>query len=113
MQMDIHPQYWINMGPLLYHYADAHTYLPPGEALSIEICLSDVLSAAKLIGFELLHSEMTPSTFNDNPRGMMHQVFHCSMFTFRKPLNAPGRNAIRGPEPASPSARRPRASNSI
>ena len=28
--------FWVNLGPLLYHWADAHTYLPEDE-LSIEV----------------------------------------------------------------------------
>jgi hypothetical protein len=28
--------FWINLGPLLYHWADAHTYLPEDE-LSVEV----------------------------------------------------------------------------
>lgn len=28
--------FWVNLGPLLFHWADAHTYLPEDE-LSIEV----------------------------------------------------------------------------
>jgi carnosine N-methyltransferase len=58
---------WINLGPLLYHWADAHTYLDSEEA-SIELSLEDVKRAAARLGFRMLRSETVEATFNENPR---------------------------------------------
>lgn len=41
---------WINHGPLLWHWADAHTYLSTPE-LSIEVPLESVLRCAAALGF--------------------------------------------------------------
>lgn len=57
--------FWVNLGPLLYHWADAHTYLPE-EEISIELCLKDVLQIAPAMGFQLLQKEMVPAAFNVN-----------------------------------------------
>lgn len=58
---------WINLGPLLYHWADAHTYLP-GEELSIELSLEDVELIVKQQGFKTLQRCMVPAAFNTNIR---------------------------------------------
>lgn len=42
--------FWINHGPLLWHWADAHTYLNTAE-LSIEVPLESVLRCAASMGF--------------------------------------------------------------
>lgn len=41
--------YFVNLGPLLYHWADAHTYLE-GEELSVELSLEEVKAAAAQVG---------------------------------------------------------------
>ena len=58
---------WVNLGPLLYHWADAHSYLP-GEELSIELSLDTVVRACHAGGFRTLQSSMVPSVFNGNLR---------------------------------------------
>lgn len=58
---------WINLGPLTYHWADAHTYLP-GDELSIELSLEDVLAVVKNTGFKMLESTSVQTTFNANFR---------------------------------------------
>lgn len=45
--------YFVNLGPLLYHWADAHTYLP-GQELSVELSLEEVKAAAARVGGLLL-----------------------------------------------------------
>lgn len=60
--------FWINLGPLLYHWADSHTYLEGGE-LSLELCLEDVLAAAKALGFEMLQQQTVHNVgYMTNPR---------------------------------------------
>ena len=58
---------WVNLGPLLYHWADAHSYLP-GEELSIELSLDTVIRACHAGGFRTLQNSMVPSVFNGNLR---------------------------------------------
>ena len=59
--------YFVNLGPLLYHWADAHTYLA-GEQLSVELSLEEVKAAAVSIGFRLLRDELVPAAFLANQR---------------------------------------------
>lgn len=58
---------WINLGPLLFHWADAHTYLPE-EELSVEISLEEVEAAAKQLGFKTIKREMVPAAYMTNLR---------------------------------------------
>ena len=58
---------WLNLGPLLYHWADAHTYLDSDE-VSIEVSLKDVEGIAAKLGFRMLRKEQVQASFNDNPR---------------------------------------------
>ena len=60
---------WVNLGPLLYHWADAHTYLP-GEEHSIEVSLEDVERVARRLGFEPLQRRSVPAGFNTNARSV-------------------------------------------
>ena len=60
---------WVNAGPLLYHWADAHTYLP-GEEASVEVCLEDVLRCVAAAGFDLVSTARHPAPFNADPRSM-------------------------------------------
>lgn len=58
---------WINLGPLLFHWADAHTYLSE-EELSIELSLEEVEAAAKQLGFKTIKREMVPAAYMTNLR---------------------------------------------
>jgi carnosine N-methyltransferase len=58
---------WINLGPLKYHWADAHTYLSEDE-LSIELSLEDVLSVIQNTGFNMLERTTVQTSFNSNTR---------------------------------------------
>ena len=58
---------WVNLGPLLYHWADAHTYLH-GDEVSIELCLEDIERLAASCGLAMLSKELVPACFNQDPR---------------------------------------------
>ena len=58
---------WINLGPLMYHWTDAHTYLPDHE-VSIELCLDDVERLAASNGLTMLSKEMVSASFNQDVR---------------------------------------------
>lgn len=58
---------WINLGPLLYHWADAHTYLAE-EEMSVELSLEEVEAAAAQVGFRTIKREMVPAAYMANLR---------------------------------------------
>ncbi|KAF3774951.1 Carnosine N-methyltransferase [Nymphaea thermarum] len=60
---------WINLGPLLYHFADAYG---PDE-MSIELSLDDVKRVALHYGLELEMERTIRTTYTANPRSMMQE----------------------------------------
>lgn len=58
---------WLNLGPLLYHWADAHTYLPSSE-VSVELSLEDIERLAVANGLTMLSKEIVSASFNQDPR---------------------------------------------
>lgn len=52
--------YLVSLGPLLYHWADAHTYLA-GEELSVELSLEEVKAAAEQVGWGWVGGRAGPS----------------------------------------------------
>ncbi len=58
---------WVNLGPLLFHWADAHLYLP-GDEMGIELPLEDVKRIALQLGFTCLREEVVPATYMNDPR---------------------------------------------
>ncbi|GAB4823870.1 hypothetical protein N2152v2_010916 [Parachlorella kessleri] len=79
--------YWVNLGPLLYHWAESHTYLPEAE-LSIELSLEDVERIAQQVGFRLLKKEMVPCNYMTNMRSMLRNGYQCVFQTWQKPEDA-------------------------
>lgn len=73
--------YWINLGPLLYHFADMQ------NECSIEISYEQL---RKLIvnkfGFEMLKEDRLKSTYIGNKKSMMETVYHCVYFVAKKSL---------------------------
>ncbi|KAH9308465.1 hypothetical protein KI387_036376, partial [Taxus chinensis] len=59
---------WINLGPLLYHFADIHA---PEDEMSIELSLEDVKRIAFHYGFELEAERTIETTYTANSRSMM------------------------------------------
>jgi len=74
---------WANCGPLLYHWAEAHTYLEQPEQ-SVELPLEDVLAAAAKAGFELLEQGTAECGYADNTRSMMRTRYRCATWTMIK-----------------------------
>ena len=73
---------WINLGPLLYHFAEI-----PNE-FSIELTYADIINIiTNDMKFELLEEERNiPSTYIENPNSMLTYQYHCAFFVVRKPL---------------------------
>lgn len=72
---------WINLGPLLYHFADAYGQ---GDEMSIELSLEDVKRVALHYGFEFENSSTIQTTYTTNPRSMMQNRYHAAFWTARK-----------------------------
>lgn len=72
---------WVNLGPLLYHYADL-----PNED-SIEPSYEDVRDIIKAFGFDMLEERTgVPTPYTQNPRSMMRYEYQSVFFVCRKPL---------------------------
>ena len=76
---------WINHGPLLYHWADAHLYMRTDE-LSVELSLETVFEAALKCGFRCLRKTMHTSPYTSNDRSMMRTMYHNASWTMVKAI---------------------------
>lgn len=75
--------YWINLGPLLYHFSDV-----PNE-LSIEISYEDLRRlVVQEFKFELIKEDtkMIRSTYIDNAKSMLQTIYNCVFFVAQKPI---------------------------
>ena len=79
---------WVNIGPLLYHFADevqqggSQSETPK---ITIELSLSEVLAVANRVGFELLgQPRFVDTTYAANQRSMKQLVYRCAFFAMRK-----------------------------
>ncbi|KAL5731497.1 carnosine N-methyltransferase [Ranunculus cassubicifolius] len=72
---------WINLGPLLYHFADAYG---TEDEMSIELSLEDVKKVAFHYGFELEQEKTIETTYTANPRSMMQNRYYAAFWTMRK-----------------------------
>ncbi|CAH2059817.1 unnamed protein product [Thlaspi arvense] len=72
---------WINLGPLLYHFADTYGH---GNEMSIELSLEDVKRVASHYGFEIEKERTIETTYTTNPRSMMQNRYYAAFWTMRK-----------------------------
>ncbi|XP_064595924.1 carnosine N-methyltransferase-like [Liolophura sinensis] len=73
--------YWVNMGPLLYHFAEV-----PNEH-SIELSYEEVRSIILKFGFEFEKEELSvKSTYTQNVHSMLTYQYNSVFFVVRKPL---------------------------
>ncbi|CAO2814169.1 unnamed protein product [Amaranthus hypochondriacus] len=71
---------WINLGPLLYHFADTY-----GEnEMSIELSLEDVKKVAFHYGFTLEKESTIATTYTSNSRSMMQNRYYAAFWTMTK-----------------------------
>ena len=68
----------VNLGPLMYHWAD-----DPGET-SVELALDELLAVAGAVGFDVARHAMAPAGFNNGPGTMFPTAYDCAFTTFRK-----------------------------
>lgn len=72
--------YWINLGPLLYHFADL-----PNEN-SIEPSYEDINGIIKEMGFHILKEDKNvPTSYSQNPRSMLRYEYDSVYFVCQKP----------------------------
>ncbi|KAK3227336.1 hypothetical protein Dsin_007198 [Dipteronia sinensis] len=72
---------WINLGPLLYHFADMYGQ---EDEMSIELSLEDVKKVALHYGFEFEKEKTIETTYTTNPRSMMQNRYYAAFWTARK-----------------------------
>ncbi|XP_047334360.1 carnosine N-methyltransferase-like isoform X2 [Impatiens glandulifera] len=72
---------WINLGPLLYHFADMYGQ---EDEMSVELSLEEVKRVAFHYGFELEKEKTIEATYTTNPRSMMQNRYFAAFWTMRK-----------------------------
>ncbi|KQK05468.1 carnosine N-methyltransferase isoform X1 [Brachypodium distachyon] len=72
---------WVNMGPLLYHFADSYG---PDDDMSIELSLDDVKRVAYHYGFVMEVEKMIDTTYTANMASMMQNRYRAAFWTMRK-----------------------------
>jgi carnosine N-methyltransferase len=78
--------YWVNVGPLQWHWSDAHTYLPDSDQLSIELSMVEVMRVAQKMGFVILKSETGKRCrYMCDDKSMLSQAYECATWTAQKP----------------------------
>ncbi|KAJ7964601.1 S-adenosyl-L-methionine-dependent methyltransferases superfamily protein [Quillaja saponaria] len=76
---------WINLGPLLYHFADIYGQ---EDDMSIELSLEDVKKVALHYGFQFEKERTIETTYTTNPRSMMQNRYFAAFWTMRKNSSA-------------------------
>ncbi|KAJ0088608.1 hypothetical protein Patl1_33261 [Pistacia atlantica] len=74
---------WINLGPLLYHFADNYG---EEDEISIELSLEDVKRVALHYGFECEKESTIGTTYTTNPQSMMQNHYYAAFWTMRKKI---------------------------
>ncbi|XP_021828289.1 carnosine N-methyltransferase-like [Prunus avium] len=72
---------WINMGPLLYHFAEMYGQ---DDEMSIELSLEDVKRVALHYGFHFEKEKTIETTYTTNPKSMMQNRYNAAFWTMRK-----------------------------
>ncbi|KAB1220789.1 hypothetical protein CJ030_MR3G027888 [Morella rubra] len=72
---------WINLGPLLYHFADIYGQ---EDEMSIELSMEDVKRVALNFGFQFEKEKTIETTYTTNPRSMMQNRYYAAFWTARK-----------------------------
>lgn len=71
--------YWINLGPLLYHFSDIE------NEISIELPYEEILEIGKKLGLEILMDEKKLQTsYTQNALSMLQYQYNCAYTVFRK-----------------------------
>eukprot|EP00026_Physarum_polycephalum_P008033 Phypoly_transcript_08109.p1 GENE.Phypoly_transcript_08109~~Phypoly_transcript_08109.p1 ORF type:complete len:397 (+),score=28.28 Phypoly_transcript_08109:270-1460(+) len=65
---------WINLGPLLYHFADSNS------ELSVELTYEEVLHIARQYGFEIQGETVYKCPYTANDKAMMQVIYSSAFF---------------------------------
>ncbi|XP_048491742.1 uncharacterized protein LOC104902698 isoform X1 [Beta vulgaris subsp. vulgaris] len=71
---------WINLGPLLYHFADTYG----NNEMSVELSLEDVKKVASHYGFTLERESTIATTYTTNSQSMMQNRYYAAFWTMTK-----------------------------
>eukprot|EP01012_Entosiphon_sulcatum_P034503 TRINITY_DN4376_c0_g1_i1.p1 TRINITY_DN4376_c0_g1~~TRINITY_DN4376_c0_g1_i1.p1 ORF type:complete len:431 (+),score=69.51 TRINITY_DN4376_c0_g1_i1:30-1295(+) len=88
---------WLNVGPLLYHFADQVSE----KEMSVELSWADVRDVILQFGFQILEERDVENTYTTNPRGMMRQIYTSVYFHAVKTDRCPALEAAQEQDPAS------------
>ncbi|KAH7285708.1 hypothetical protein KP509_33G042200 [Ceratopteris richardii] len=77
---------WINLGPLLYHFADAISYSGE-EEMSVEISLEDVKRVAAHYGLVMQKEKTIETTYTANLKSMIQTRYTAAFWTMIKDGN--------------------------
>jgi len=75
--------YWVNLGPLLYHWADSHLYLGADE-MSVEVSLEDVKMISASLGLRLVREDSVKACYTTSQRSMFQTTYNCAFWTMVK-----------------------------
>ncbi len=76
---------WVNVGPLLYHFADDARMAPKNCEISIELSLGELIAVASRVGFEMVVApQFIDTTYASNDRSMKQLVYRCAFFVMQK-----------------------------
>jgi carnosine N-methyltransferase len=78
---------WINLGPLLYHWASSYSsgHEDPRYQQSIELSCDEIKEIAESYGFTVESLSQHVCNYTCNQRSMMQTTYHSALFVARKP----------------------------
>jgi carnosine N-methyltransferase len=82
---------WINLGPLLYHFAESY------DLFSIELSYDEIRKVVVEMGFEITKDSIQNSTYCTNKRSMIALLYKCAMFTAVKVTDHPKTDVVMDP----------------
>lgn len=72
--------YWLNLGPLLYHYEGMDS------ERSVEFTLEEIKLMSERLGFELSRDEQIRCTYAGNDQSMLVYDYRAAFWVARKPV---------------------------
>ena len=92
--------YWINLGPLLYHWTnDSESNGDERFDQSIELSYEELKHVVRGVGLRFVEERRVPCTYTRNTRSIMHNVFDALFFVCRKPAQPKHKARFQPPAP--------------
>ena len=73
--------FWINLGPLLWHYSEQF------DECQIELTMTEVIHAAEQVGFQVEMKSPIACSYASDRMAMMQTVYNCCFFVCTKPID--------------------------